>query len=112
MTTIKSMVHGRRIVLLHQRKQKGFTLTEVIIGLVIIVILSAILTPSLQIYFQQYRLKGAAETLYDNITLARTTAIQKASTVSIYFTTGPNWCYGMSTGAIACTCSDAASASN
>lgn len=94
------------------QKQKGLTLTETLVGLIIIGILVALITPSIQIYYQQNRLKGAAENLYDNITLARTTAIEKATTAKITITTGAAWCYGMSSGAIACACGSAGSASN
>ena len=97
---------------LHKRKQKGLMLIELIIGLIIIAILGIIITPSIEIYYQQYRLKGAAETLYDNINNARTTAIQKATTVTLTFTTGSSWCYGISSGVIACACASAPSASN
>jgi prepilin-type N-terminal cleavage/methylation domain-containing protein len=90
-------------VLFKQRKQKGLTLIEVVISLVIIAILAGAVTPTITIYFQQSRLKGAVETLYDNVNYARTTAIQKATAVIFTFTTGASWCYGMSTVA-GCDC--------
>ena len=95
-----------------QQKQRGMSIIEVIIAIVILLILALLITPSFVTYFNQNRLKGAAEVLYDNILLGRTNAIKQATTVTLTFVTGASWCYGLSSGAIACSCGSAASATN
>ena len=99
-------------MLFYSEKEAGFSIIEVIVGLVIIAILIAAVTPFFDTYFEQNRLKGAAETLYDNINYARTTSIKNNTTVSLTFIAGASWCYGMASGAIACTCSSAPSVTN
>lgn len=99
-------------MLLCRQKQQGMTITEVLIVLLLLTILSTLLVPSYITYITQNRLKSAAEGLYDDFLLARTTAIKLSSPVTLTFITGSNWCYGLSSGATACVCSNAASASN
>lgn len=99
-------------MLASKRKYAGITIIEVVVGLFIVGIIVVALTPALQTYFSQNRLKGAAETLYTNILFSRSTAIEKATTVNLNFTTGSSWCYGMSSAAIGCNCTLAASGTN
>jgi prepilin-type N-terminal cleavage/methylation domain-containing protein len=96
----------------YPRKQQGFSIVEIVVGLVILAILIAAISPFFTNYFTQNRLKGAAETLYDNVTFARTTAIKTATQVTLTITTGASWCYGMASGVVACTCTSAPSAAN
>lgn len=102
-------------MLASERRHAGVTMIEVVVVLVIISIIAIALTPALLTYFVQNRLKGAAEALYGNILFSRSTAIEKATTVNLNFTsdtiTGV-WCYGMSSAAIACSCDGAPSATN
>ena len=102
-------------MLASKRKYAGLTMIEVVVSFLIIGIVVVALTPALQTYFSQNRLKGAAETLYANILFSRSTAIEKATTVNLNITsnfiTGV-WCYGMSSAAIACSCGSPASTTN
>lgn len=84
-------------------KQKGFTIVELIVILVILTIVSLLLLPSLSTYFTQNRLKSAAESLYANILFARTSAIQQSANVTLMLHSGSSWCYGMTTNA-SCAC--------
>lgn len=94
------------------RKQRGMTLTEILIVLLLVLLLATLLTPSYETYFSQNAVKGAAEALYSDFIRAKTTAIGTGQTVTVTFTTGATWCYGLSSGSIACTCGSAPSASN
>lgn len=95
-----------------KQKQKGLTLIEMIIALIILGLLVVRITPQLQVYYAQNRLRAAAEGLYDDVLNARMTTIKTAATTTITFVTGASWCYGISSAAIACACGSAASASN
>lgn len=98
-------------MLVSQHKQSGITLTEAIITVFMLAILVAVLTPSMNTYFNQANVKGAAEALYGDINLARSIATKSTDTVTITFNTGA-WCYGLSSGTVACACSSAPSSSN
>lgn len=98
--------------MLFYRKQKGFSLVETMIVVAMLLIVVAALTPTITTYYAQNRLKGAAEGLYDNVMLARSSAVKSSTSTTITFVTGSSWCYGISSGAIACACGSAASASN
>lgn len=94
------------------QKQHGMTLTEILVVLLLVLILATLLTPAYETYFSQNTVKGAAEALYSDFIRAKTTAIGTGQTVTVTFTTGATWCYGLSSGSVACTCGDAPSASN
>lgn len=93
-------------------KQQGMTLTEVIIVIGLLVIIALFMAPSYRIYIAQNAVKGAAESLYSNFVLARTTAASSSQTVTVTFNTTNPWCYGVASGATACNCTSAASATN
>ncbi len=74
--------------------QRGFTLVEVIIVLVIIAILSAIALPLLSRYIPNMRLAGAARDIYSTMMQAKTEALQRSEDVTILFDS-PNKQYVM-----------------
>lgn len=94
------------------QQQTGLTLPEILVVMVMLVMLAAVLTPTMITYFHQANIKGAAEALYNDVNLARTTATKSTDTVTITFTTGASWCYGLSSATTACTCSASASSTN
>jgi len=100
------------MVLRIKQKQKGFTVTEALIALVLLGLLTILIAPQLKVYYAQNRVKAAAEGLYDDILNARMTTIKTATKSVITFVTGSSWCYGISSDAIACVCTNAATASN
>ena len=76
---------------------KGFTLVELMIGLVVIAIISTLAVPSMSSFFDKRRVIEAAEDLYSNIQLARTEAIARSASVYVRFnSTGAVWQYGVS----------------
>lgn len=77
------------------------------IALIIISLLALSLAPTFQTYFEHNRLRGAAETLYDNILLARSEAIATATATQLVFSSGTTWCYGLSNNN-ACDCNNPA----
>lgn len=100
------------MMLVSQHKQSGITLVEAMIAVIMLAILVAILTPSMDTYFNQANVKGATEALYGDVNLAHTTATKSTDTVTITFVSGASWCYGLSSAAIACACNSAPSSSN
>ena len=68
------------------RKQQGLTLTEIIVVIGMLAIVTLLLVPNYQSYLAQNRVKGAAESLYSHFILARTTAISSSQNVTVTFT--------------------------
>lgn len=81
------------------------------IAVMVVAILTVSLMPAYRIYFAQSQVKGATEALYEDMNKARDTAIAKTTTVTVTLNTS-SWCYGVSSDAITCDCTSAASTSN
>lgn len=78
------------------KKNRGVTLTEVMIVVAIIGILAAIAVPSYQDMIERNRLKQATESLADDLKFARTEAIKRSADVVVTLTTG--WSYTITSG--------------
>ncbi len=87
-----------------KRSDKGFTLMEMLIAVMIVSVLAVIALPSFLDLIQANRVKSASEGLYQDIFFARSEAVKQNKNVFISFQTGTTWCYGISTDA-ACNCS-------
>jgi len=81
----------------------GFTLLELMTGIIVLIILSAVGIPSFINIIQNHRLAATAEQLFNFIQYARSEAIKLNTTVYVSFTAGSSWCYGANPGA-ACNC--------
>ena len=92
-------------------RQRGMTLLEVIIVLIIAAILAAISVPAFSDLILTQRAKGAAEGLTSALQNAKAEAVKTNSVISIVFkpsatgTAHSSWCYGMTvTGSATCDC--------
>ena len=96
---------------LKKKSLSGFTLTEMLITLAVILIIALVSIPSITTTIQIHRLEAVAENLYENLQLARIQAIQQNTTMYVTFTTGDSWCYGINSGS-SCICSNSSSCSS
>lgn len=78
------------------RKNSGFTLIELLIVVVILGVLAAVGTPSLQFLIANYRLKTAVTDLHTTLILARSEAIKRNDTVTLTPTSTSDWSMGWS----------------
>lgn len=92
--------------MMRMRSNNGFTLIELMVTIAIMAIIAVIAAPALQGFVDKTRLKGATDRLYADMQFARSEAVKRNSNVSISFSTGSNWCYGIHAGG-ACNCSTA-----
>lgn len=81
----------------------GFTLVELMVALAVAAIILTMAVPSFSSMLEHNRLKAAANALHDDIRFARTVAIKNNKDIFISFSSGDNWCYGLSD-AGACDC--------
>lgn len=79
----------------HARKAAGFTLIELMVTVVVLVILAMAAQPSLSDFFDRYRLRGAGDAVVSVISNARAEAVKNDLDVVVAFTiTGTSWCLG------------------
>jgi len=88
---------------MHKKAKKGFTLIELMVTIAIIAIIAMIAAPALGEFIDKTRLRGATDRLYADMQFARSEAVKRNSSVSIKFSTGNSWCYGINSGG-ACDC--------
>ena len=80
---------------LSQRKKNGFTLVELLIGLVILSILVAVAAPSFSTAMAQQRLRQASSELRSTVAIARSEAVKRNAQVRLLPRTGGwsnGWC--------------------
>ena len=70
----QGLLGGKKMTMV--RKNSGMSITEVMVVIAIIAILSAIAVPNYIAWLPKYRLKSAARDLYSNLHLAKMTAIK------------------------------------
>lgn len=91
---------------MHTRPDNGFTLIELMVTIAVMSIVALFAAPALQSLVDKTRLQGATDRLYADMQFARSEAVRRNTSVSISFSTGSNWCYGIHAGS-ACDCNTA-----
>ena len=75
--------------------QDGFTLLELIVAVAVFIILTALAVPSFVTYLDKARVRGAADSVVNQIGQARQVAVKFDRSVSLSTTgTGATWCLG------------------
>ena len=92
---------------MNARPDRGFTLLEAVITVTVLAILLAAAVPSYGRYMARQRLRHVAELLDLDLRRARTVSVEQRRNVYVSFTSGPQWCWGVSQEA-PCDCAAAA----
>lgn len=88
---------------MRKEKQRGFTLVELIITLVVLGVLASLALPAMGDFLEKRRLVGAAEEIYNHIVFTRSEAIKQSTTMRISADDAA-WCVGTRSGANNCDC--------
>ena len=76
-------------------RQRGFTLIELMVAVMVFIILTALAVPSFQTYLDKARVRGAADDVVNVIAQARQAAVKFDRNVSLSTTgSGGAWCLG------------------
>lgn len=94
-----------------RRASAGLTLVELLAGLAILAIVTVFAVPSFDDMRVRERVKGAANNLFTDLQFARSEAVQRNARITVSFTSGAAWCYGIHQGNDACDCDTANSCS-
>jgi type IV fimbrial biogenesis protein FimT len=71
--------------------QRGVTLIELMLALIVLSVLVALGVPSFQAWLQNAQIRNAADAVMNGITLARTEAVRRNRLVYFTFDGGSNW---------------------
>jgi type IV fimbrial biogenesis protein FimT len=88
------------------RRQRGFTMLELMLILVVLAVLSSLALPSLGARLERQRVQGAAEGLAADLSEARFEAARRGQALYVETTAGPDWCWAVAT-APGCACGQA-----
>lgn len=86
-------------------RQLGVSLVEILAVIILTLIFAILIAPSYITYITDRRLASAALALSEQVNLARITAIERNQSITLSFTTGSNWCFGIALGTNTCNCS-------
>ena len=78
-----------------QRSRRGLTLLELVIGLAVVAVLSAMAWPSLHGRLAREKLNTAAQALHADLTEARFEAARRGQTLHVVVSAGPLWCWSV-----------------
>ncbi len=81
----------------------GFTAIELMVAISIAAILVIVGVPILTHHLEVNKLKASANLLSQHLRYAKSEAIRRNATITVVFTTGLSWCYGITT-QTSCNC--------
>jgi type IV fimbrial biogenesis protein FimT len=92
-------------LIMEDARHSGFTLIELLVTVSLVALLTGLAVPAMGRFIDSARLRGAAETLVQELRDARNRAITFQQTIYFSFSrsAAENWCYGWSNRA-ACDC--------
>lgn len=73
------------------RAQQGFSLVELVVAIMVLMILSAIAVPSFMEMMQNTRIRTAAESIQNGLQVARAEAVKRNARVKFQLNAGSSW---------------------
>lgn len=86
--------------MLSKSLQRGFTLIELVIAIVLVAVLVSLAVPSFKIMLANAQIRTATQALYDGLQLARVEAIRRNDRVVFAKGTGSDWTVTVEGGAV------------
>ncbi len=87
-----------------QRTLKGFTLVELMVTVAVLGIVAAIATPSFINWYEQTRVRNAAEAVANHLQYAHSETVKLNRDLDVIVTEGANWCLAITNSGTSCTC--------
>lgn len=84
-------------MLIARESQKGVTLIELMIGIVIVAILLALAVPNFSLFIQNSRIRSTAESIQNGLSLARVEAVRRNANVQFVLGADLSWTVGCET---------------
>ncbi len=84
--------------------QRGFTLIELIVTVVVLAIFASIAVPSYSEWIERERLSRAVSDMNNLIQFARTETLKTDSNIYVVYTVGDSWCSAVQTTSAALNC--------
>lgn len=84
-------IQARRDMLRRHAHNRGFTLIELMIGIVVLAIVIALGVPSYRTWIQNTKLRNAAESILNGLQLARSEAVARNQRVRFTLGAGSSW---------------------
>jgi len=93
-------------------RQTGFTIVELLITLVVVVLLLSLAAPSFSSLVQKRRITSISEQLASFLVIAQSESVKRNQQLTVTFDSNnaTDWCIGMALGNALCDCANAAAA--
>lgn len=92
---------------MNRKKEQALSLIELVLVIVILSTIILFVVPNLDFLNRAKTLTAASESLYNTLKITKSESIKRRTNLNVSFTTGANWCFGVSDSGSSCSCTTA-----
>lgn len=107
-TIVSNVKYGNSERMTRRSQQRGFTIVEILITMVVVALLLSLAAPSFSSLVQKRRITSVSEQLASFLVIAQSESVKKNRPVTVSFTrtSATNWCVGRAEGTATCNCTN------